>query len=152
MMMWTWNPYGGSGVKNLLSNVRDMDLILGSGQYPGVGNGNPLQYSCLENPWIEGPGGLQSMGSPGVGHDWAGTDILYTELHGVFGFFSQHNLDIYPSVWTTGFKSRLPVCVNISTFSFLAMSMSVLSLIRIFHTEHSSNQSILFSTAPGEYT
>ena len=25
-------------------------------------NGNPLQYSCLENPWTEEPGGLQSMG------------------------------------------------------------------------------------------
>ena len=29
---------------------------------PGEGNGNPLQYSCLENPWTEEPGGLQSMG------------------------------------------------------------------------------------------
>ena len=25
---------------------------------PGEGNGNPLQYSCLENPWTEEPGGL----------------------------------------------------------------------------------------------
>ena len=29
----------------------------------------PLQYSCLENPWTEEPGGLQSMGSLRVGHD-----------------------------------------------------------------------------------
>ena len=29
---------------------------------PGEGNGNPLQYSSLENPWTEGPGGPQSMG------------------------------------------------------------------------------------------
>ena len=28
----------------------------------GEGNGTPLQYSCLENPWTEEPGGLQSMG------------------------------------------------------------------------------------------
>ena len=28
----------------------DMGLILGSGSSPGKGNGNPLQYSCLENP------------------------------------------------------------------------------------------------------
>ena len=27
--------------------------------FPGEGNGNPLQYSCLENPWTEEPGGLQ---------------------------------------------------------------------------------------------
>ena len=35
----------------------------------GEGNGNPLQYSCLENPWTEEPGRLQSMGSLRVGHD-----------------------------------------------------------------------------------
>ena len=29
--------------------------------FPGEGNGNPLQYSCLEIPWIEEPGELQSM-------------------------------------------------------------------------------------------
>ena len=35
------------------------------------GNGTPLQYSCLENPWMEEPGRLKSMASPRVGHDWA---------------------------------------------------------------------------------
>ena len=29
----------------------------------GEGSGNPLQYSCLEIPWTEKPGGLQCMGS-----------------------------------------------------------------------------------------
>ena len=40
-------------VKNLPANagdVRDVDLIPGSGRSPGGGNDNPLQYSCLENP------------------------------------------------------------------------------------------------------
>ena len=37
----------------------------------GEGNGTPLQYSCLENPMEEEPGGLQSMGSHRVGHDWS---------------------------------------------------------------------------------
>ena len=32
-------------------------------------NGNPLQYSCLENPVDGGPGGLLFMGSHKVGHD-----------------------------------------------------------------------------------
>ena len=39
-------------VKNPLANAgnkRDLGLILGSGRSPGGGNGNPLQYSCLEN-------------------------------------------------------------------------------------------------------
>ena len=33
------------------------------------GDGTPLQYSCLENPWTEEPGRLQSMGSLRVRHD-----------------------------------------------------------------------------------
>ena len=51
----------GSVVKTLSSNARNLDLIPGLGQSPGGGNGNPLQYSCLElhrqrslagyNPW-----------------------------------------------------------------------------------------------------
>ena len=40
---------GGSVVKNLPANA-DVDSIPGSGRSPGEGNGNPLQYSCLENP------------------------------------------------------------------------------------------------------
>ena len=36
----------------------------------GKGNGNPLQCSCLENPRDGKPGGLPSMGSHRVGHDW----------------------------------------------------------------------------------
>ena len=44
-------------IKNLPANAgdtRDTDLIPGSGRSPGVGNGNPLQYSCLENPMNRG--------------------------------------------------------------------------------------------------
>ena len=41
---------GGSEVKVSASNVGDPGLIPGSGRSPGEGNGNPLQYPCLENP------------------------------------------------------------------------------------------------------
>ena len=40
---------GGSVVKNLPANAGDVGSILGLGRSPGVGNGNSLQYSCLEN-------------------------------------------------------------------------------------------------------
>ena len=43
-----------------------MALIPGSGIYPGGGIGNPQQCYCLEIPWTEDPGGLQSIGSQGV--------------------------------------------------------------------------------------
>ena len=45
---------GGSVVKNPPANVGDMGLIPGLGRSPGGGNGNPHQYSCLENPMDRG--------------------------------------------------------------------------------------------------
>ena len=41
---------GGSEVKASACNAGDLGSIPGSGRYPGEGNGNPPQYSCLENP------------------------------------------------------------------------------------------------------
>ena len=41
---------GGSDGKESLCNVRDLGSIPGLGRFPGGGHGNPLQYSCLENP------------------------------------------------------------------------------------------------------
>ena len=41
---------GGSDGKASVYKVRNLGSILGSGRLPGEGNGNPLQYSCLENP------------------------------------------------------------------------------------------------------
>ena len=41
----------------------DVGLIPGLGRSPGGGNGNLPQYSCLENPWTEEPGRLQTIGS-----------------------------------------------------------------------------------------
>ena len=55
--------------RNNAGHVRDTGSITGSGRSPGGGHGNPLQYSCLENPWTEGAGGLQSIGLQRVGHD-----------------------------------------------------------------------------------
>ena len=40
--------------KESACNAGDPSLIPGSGRYPGEGNGNPLQYSCLENPMDRG--------------------------------------------------------------------------------------------------
>ena len=56
-------------VKNPPTNAGGVDLIPGSGRSSGEGNGSPLQYSCLENPWTEEPGGLQSIGLHRVRHD-----------------------------------------------------------------------------------
>ena len=46
----------------------DMDLILGWGRYPRGGDGNPLQYSCLENPKDRGAWQATVHGVARVGH------------------------------------------------------------------------------------
>ena len=60
-------------VKNLPANagdIRDACSIPGLGGSPGGDNGNPLQYSCLQNHMdTEEPGELWSMGLQRVGHD-----------------------------------------------------------------------------------
>ena len=45
---------GGSVVKNMLDNAGDESSITGSGRSLGEGNGNLLDYSCLENPMDRG--------------------------------------------------------------------------------------------------
>ena len=61
-------------VKNLPTNTgdkRDVVSIPGLGRSPAGGHHNPLQYSCLENTRDGEPGGLPSMGSHRVRHDWS---------------------------------------------------------------------------------
>ena len=55
---------GGSVGKNPPANAgdsRDVDLIPGWGRSPGGGNGNPLQYSCLENATDKGAWGYKEL-------------------------------------------------------------------------------------------
>ena len=70
---------GGSEVKASVCNARDLGSILGSGRSPGEGNGNPLQYSCLENP-MDGEvwWAIQSMGSQ---HDPMSESDMTERLH-----------------------------------------------------------------------
>ena len=56
-------------LKNAPRNVGHTGLTPELGRSPGEGNSNLLQYSCLDNPRTEKPGGLQSVGSQRVGHD-----------------------------------------------------------------------------------
>ena len=66
-------------VKNLLASARDAreaGSIPGSGRSSGVGNGNQLQYFCLEKSMDRGAGRLQLMGWQKVGHDYVCPHII----------------------------------------------------------------------------
>ena len=60
-----------SEVKASASNAGDLGSIPGSGRSPGEGNGNPLQYSCLENPMDGGAWWATVHGDAKSRHDWA---------------------------------------------------------------------------------
>jgi len=52
--IYIWDFPGGSDSKASVYNARDLGSIPGSGRSAGEGNGNPLQYYCLENPMDRG--------------------------------------------------------------------------------------------------
>ena len=72
-------PWGLSN-KESACNVGDPGSVPGFGRSPGEGYGNPLQYSCLENPMEEEPGGSQSVGSQRVTHKLKTTQLIRIEL------------------------------------------------------------------------
>ena len=57
--------------KNLPANVGDPGSISGLGRFPGEGNGNPSQYSCLGNSMDRGALWVIVQGVTRVGHDLA---------------------------------------------------------------------------------
>ena len=70
--------------KDSTCSAGTMDPIPGPWRSPGGGHGNPLQYSCLENPMDRGDivlqtGVLQSIGSKRIGHAWS--DLVHMHVH-----------------------------------------------------------------------
>ena len=68
MLVYIYFP-GGSDSKVSVCNEGDLGLIPGLGRSPGEGHGNPLQYSCLENPH----GQMSLAGYSPWGHTESGT-------------------------------------------------------------------------------
>ena len=61
--------FGGSDSKEFSCNAGDLCSFPRSGRFPGEGNDNPLQYSCLENSMAKKPGRLQFMVLQRVGYN-----------------------------------------------------------------------------------
>ena len=109
-MHYIYCTLGGSDGKISAYNAGDPGSIPGSGRSPGEGNGNPFQYSCLENP-IDG-------GTWGTVH---GVTKSRTRLN-VFTFFmisllQERERNLHPvltiAVW--GEKSSLPYSKTVRT-------------------------------------
>ena len=99
-------------VKNPPANpgdLKDAGLILRSGKSPAGGHGNPLQYSCLENPADRGSWCATVTGLQRVGHDWSylahmhSCKLLHMErMHNKILPFSTGNNIQYPVINHTG--------------------------------------------------
>ena len=75
---------GGAEIKASACNVGDLGLIPGSGRSPGEGNGNALQYSCLENPTDRGAWWATVHG----GHKESETEHTHTHTYTLMLSFS----------------------------------------------------------------
>ena len=79
-----WGFPGGSDSKESTCNVRDLDLISGSGRSPGGGHGNLLQFTPVflpgESPWTEVPSRLQTTGSQRVSPSKGLVSKIYKQL------------------------------------------------------------------------
>ena len=73
--------------KETACNVRDSGSIPGSGRFPGEGNGNSLQYFCLENPMGRGAWWVTVHGDT---HNWVTNTHTHTHTHSCIagGFFT----------------------------------------------------------------
>ena len=107
---------GGSEVKASACNLGDLGSIPGSGRSPGEGYGNPLQYSCLENPMDRGAWWVTVHG---VAKSWTWPShftSLHSIVNGRFQFLAicirSLNIHIQVFTWTIVFISlrQIPTC------------------------------------------
>ena len=113
-LFWVWSPnlYYLHGLVGFLGDAsgkeptcqcrrhRDADSIPGSGRFPGAGNGNPLQYSCLENPMDRGDWRATVHGVTQSHNDWA-TKHVYTGL-----VISNYKINVKNCSWSRDTSSR----------------------------------------------
>ena len=98
---------GGSDGKESACSVEDPGLIPGLGRSSGERNGNPLQYSCLENPTDRGHGNLQSMGPQRVRHYPANSLSLFS-----WGLLPQFRDDITETEKLSNFSKIAQLIIN----------------------------------------
>ena len=88
---------GGSDSKACACNAGDPASILGLRRSPGEGNGNALQYSCLENPIPVSSGRLQSMGLQS--QTWLSNFTFFTMWQGFYFIFVNCEEGWVPKNW-----------------------------------------------------
>ena len=117
-------------VKNLPANaedIRDAGLIPGLGRSPGEGNGNPFQYSCLDNPMDRGAWRATVYG---VTKRWTRLKQLSTHIHHLcmYVFIMHIYMDlfiIYLSISLSIISVCTYVCIYLSSIMYIMYLLSM---------------------------
>ena len=102
--------------KESACNAGDLGLIPGSGRSPGEGNGNPLQYSCLENPMDRGALQATVHRVARVGHDLATKPPLYY----ISSVQSLSHVQLFATSWTTACQASLSFSISWSLLKLMS--------------------------------
>ena len=86
-------------VKNLPANAGDTGLIPGLGRFPGGGNSNPLQYSCLENPMDRGVWQATVHGVAKYSDTTEQLSMHACTFKNRVSFLQSYNLPVYKPFW-----------------------------------------------------
>ena len=86
-------------------NTGDVGSIPGSGRSPGEGNGNPLQYSCLENLVNEEPGGL-----PPIAFQQSNTTEVTASMYANFQTKHEKEANVLLANQVTEMEFLSPLC------------------------------------------
>ena len=100
---------GGSDGKESTCNERDLGSVPGLERFPGEGNGNPLQHSCLENPSERGTWESTVHGVAKSWHDWATNTfiLLFSHFLPFLNILSSYHFIIHSkAIWN---KVRAPL-------------------------------------------
>ena len=112
--------------------VGGLGWIPGLERSPEWGQGNPLQYSCLENPMVRGAWRLQPMGSRRIGHNWVtnthtwlwqGLPVMKEAIH-VYGQGCMWNPHTFFSIslWTWQLYFFLSLKISLWLFKLLSQT------------------------------
>ena len=111
-------------VKNPAAIQETQEILvwyLGQEDFPGGGNGNALQYYAWKISWTEEPGGLQSVGSQRVGHNWSN--------------LAQHStiwtIQTVPYWWTLGLFPIFLIISNAAVNNLIHESFSIYAWSRV---------------------
>ena len=123
--------------KESTCSAGDLVSVSGSGRSPGEGNGNPLQYSCLENPMDRGAQWATVHGVSRVRHDSATKPPPISTIergfpHNIFLYHLLNN--IFLSISTSFFKRcyllPLPMTFTFMSFGSLCHRLNALEMLK----------------------